>query len=403
MEIKRSPYDDTAGLAAFWASWHIFRATSLYKSKSKTLQDPQSGKCKKPPTMSLFFIVLIVGIAFILILQISKVYEYISLLNGKGKAERQTNRINGTMMILFLAAGLVGLYLCHQALKDKLLPHAASIQGESIDHMVKVTLIITGIVLLGTEIMLFGFAWRFRARPGRTGKYFSQFSARNSRIEIIWTSVTLIVLLILIIIGLREWFKITGDAPPNAMIVEVTGQQFAWTFRYPGLDGELGRKDYRLIDPTRNNPLGQDWRDPANRDDIVVTGTMHLIVDRPVKFLINSQDVIHDVGLPYFRLKMDAVPGVPTSLWFTPTITNAGMKKITGDNDFVYELACDQLCGNQHFAMRGLIIVETAGAFKQWISSQKPQYQLAVAQKHREASDSTVQRSLSANTSEALH
>ncbi|HLR37893.1 MAG TPA: hypothetical protein VK084_07600, partial [Chitinophagaceae bacterium] len=125
--------------------------------------------------------------------------------------------------------------------------------------------------------------------------------------------------------------------------------------------------------------------DPANKDDIVSNGVMHLVVDKPVKLIINSQDVIHDVGLPHFRLKMDAVPGVPTTLWFTPTITTKEMKERTGDPDFVYELACDQLCGNGHYSMRATIIVETQEEFDAWAASQKSQYQYAHAEQDSDA------------------
>ena len=93
---------------------------------------------------------------------------------------------------------------------------------------------------------------------------------------------------------------------------------------------------------------------------------MHVVVNKPVKLVINSQDVIHDVGLPHFRMKMDAVPGTPTTLWFTPTITTEEMKKKTGNPDFVYEIACDQMCGKGHFTMRGVIVVETQEEYNTW-------------------------------------
>ncbi len=102
--------------------------------------------------------------------------------------------------------------------------------------------------------------------------------------------------------------------------------------------------------------------------------TMHIPVGVPVKMVIHSQDVIHDVGLPHFRLKMDAVPGIPTTQWFTPKITTAEMKKKTGNPDFTYEIACDQLCGQSHYAMRGVIIVETMEEYKKWLAEQKPEY-----------------------------
>ena len=113
--------------------------------------------------------------------------------------------------------------------------------------------------------------------------------------------------------------------------------------------------------------------DAASHDDIEAT-EMHLVVGKPVQLVINAQDVIHDVGLVHFRLKMDAVPGIPTTLWFTPKYTTAQMKEITGNKDFVYEISCDQMCGSGHYSMRGVIVVETQEEYDAWISSKKPQY-----------------------------
>jgi cytochrome c oxidase subunit 2 len=101
---------------------------------------------------------------------------------------------------------------------------------------------------------------------------------------------------------------------------------------------------------------------------------MHLVVNKPVQLVINAQDVILDVGLPHFRMNMDAVPGIPTTLWFTPKYTTAKMKEITGNKDFVYEIACDQMCGSGHYSMKGLVIVETQEEYDKWLSTQKPQY-----------------------------
>ena len=181
-----------------------------------------------------------------------------------------------------------------------------------------------------------------------------------------------IFLTVLVVFGLKYWFKITGEAPKDAIVVEVTGHQFAWEFRYPGADKVLGKKNFKLTTATNN--LGVDFNDPASLDDIHVNTTMHIPVGVPVKTVINSQDVIHDVGLPHFRLKMDAVPGIPTTQWFTPKLTTAEMKKKTGNPDFTYEIACDQLCGANHFAMRGVIIVETMEEYKKWLAEQKPEY-----------------------------
>ena len=86
----------------------------------------------------------------------------------------------------------------------------------------------------------------------------------------------------------------TGEAPKNSVVIEVTGHQFGWEFRYPGADKILGKKDYRLSKGA--NSLGVDFNDPASLDDMHVPATVHIPVGRPVKFVINAQDVIHDVG-----------------------------------------------------------------------------------------------------------
>jgi cytochrome c oxidase subunit 2 len=161
------------------------------------------------------------------------------------------------------------------------------------------------------------------------------------------------------------------------MIVEVTGKQFGWEFRYPGADKTLGKKYFKNIDEANNNPLGQIWDDHFNDDDVYVPQEMHLVVNKPVKLVINSKDVIHDVGLPHFRMKMDAVPGTPTTMWFTPRFTTKEMKERTGNPDFVFEISCDQMCGKGHTGMRGTIIVETQEEFDAWIAGRKPQYLVA--------------------------
>src|SRR5690606_9799916 len=98
-----------------------------------------------------------------------------------------------------------------------------------------------------------------------------------------------------------------------------------------------GKKNFKLYNQPAGNSLGVDFSDPESHDDLRTT-EMHLPVNRPVKLIIHSQDVIHDVGLPHFRLKMDAVPGIPTTLWFTPQYTTAQMKERTGNPNFVYEI-----------------------------------------------------------------
>ena len=321
--------------------------------------------------MSGYFILIILVLAFVLIFQISKASEYVSVLKGEEKSFKQSNRINAFMFILFMVLGLFGAWWCNELLYDRTLlaQPAASDHGEKIDYMLWLTIIVTGVVFLMTQVLLFWFAYKYQYSEKRTVYFFPH----NNKLELLWTVVPAIFLTILVGFGLFYWFKITGDAPKESQVVEITGKQFNWMMRYPGKDNVLGRKNYRLTDASNGNALGVDWEDGASHDDIEAT-EMHLVVGKPVQLVINAQDVIHDVGLVHFRLKMDAVPGIPTTLWFTPKYTTEQMKKITGNKDFVYEISCDQMCGSGHYSMRGVIVVETQEEYDAWMASKKPQY-----------------------------
>jgi len=321
--------------------------------------------------MSGYFILIILVLAFVLVFQISKASEYVSVLKGEEKSFKQSNRINAFLFILFMVLGLAGAWWCNELLYDRTLlaQPAASDHGEKIDFMMWLTIIVTGIVFLITQVLLFWFAFKYQYSEKRT----SYFFPHNNKLELLWTVVPAIFLTVLVGFGLFYWFKITGDAPKDSQIVEITGKQFNWMMRYPGKDNVLGRKNYRLTDASSGNALGVDWEDGASHDDIEAS-EMHLVVGKPVQLVINAQDVIHDVGLVHFRLKMDAVPGIPTTLWFTPKYTTTQMKEITGNKDFVYEISCDQICGSGHYSMRGVIIVETQEEHDAWMADKKPQY-----------------------------
>ncbi|HEX4849613.1 MAG TPA: cytochrome c oxidase subunit II, partial [Puia sp.] len=141
-----------------------------------------------------------------------------------------------------------------------------------------------------------------------------------------------------------------------------------------GKDNVFGKKYFKNISDKEDNQLGLLWDDPASHDDLVVNQTMYLVVGRPVKLIINSRDVIHDVGLAHFRMKMDAVPGTPTTMWFTPKYTTEEMRKKLNDPEFDYELSCDQMCGRGHFSMKGVVKVVTPDEFILWRAREKPNY-----------------------------
>ena len=320
--------------------------------------------------MSGFLTIALIVLVFVIIYQIAKASEYATILRGREKVERQTHRTIAWLFLIMFILGMWGIYECHVYLMDKMLPIAASDHGEKYDSMYRITTIMTGIVFFITQGLLVYFAFRYQSSEKRT----SFFYPHNNKLELLWTTVPAIAMASLVAIGLRAWFHMTSEAPKDAQVIEVVGKQFNWIIRYPGKDGVLGTRDFRNINDA-NNVLGQDWNDKANHDDLITeNGEVRVVVNKPVKFIIGSRDVIHDVGLPHFRMKMDAVPGVITTIWFTPKYTTKQMKEITGNPDFVYEISCDQMCGTGHYAMRGTVVVVTQAEYDAWKMMQKPYY-----------------------------
>jgi cytochrome c oxidase subunit 2 len=312
-------------------------------------------------------------LVFVIIYQIGKASEYAAILRGEKKVNAQVNRAIAFLLVAMFVLGLWGIWECHNYFKDMMLPIAACKTGERYDAMFNTTVVVTGIVFLLTQAVLFWFCFKYQASDKRTTYFF----AHSNKLELIWTTIPAIAMAVLVAIGLRNWYEVTSPAPAEATVIEIVGKQFNWLIRYPGKDNELGKRDFRKINDA-NNVLGLDWSDPHNSDDIIAqNGEMHVVVGKPVKLVIGSRDVIHDVGLPHFRMKMDAVPGITTTLWFTPTITSDSMKLITKNPNFVYEIACDQLCGKGHYAMRGTIIVETQAQYDKWMASQSSYYATA--------------------------
>lgn len=335
--------------------------------------------------MSGIIITALVILAFIVIYQIASANELAtSLRQDQDEVHEKNNKLMAWLMLLLFIGGIFGIYYCDQYLRPMMLPVAASKQGVGIDWMSNITLGILALAFFITQIMLFGFIFAYRGKKKRRALYYPH----NNRLEIMWTTIPAIVLGLLIVMGLKDWMNLTSKAPKNAMVVEIVGKQFNWLIHYPGPDGILGKRDFRLINDA-TNVLGLDWNDPASHDDVIIeNGEMHVVNNLPVHLVINSRDVIHDVGLPYFRMKMDAVPGITTNLWFTPIITTKEMIKKTGNPNFVYEIACDQLCGSGHYSMRGTVIVQSKSEFNSWISGKKSYY----AMQHESAPENNLDK-----------
>ena len=212
----------------------------------------------------------------------------------------------------------------------------------AIDHALAITLVVTGLVFIVTNLLLAWFGYRYQDGPGARAAYWHD----SPRLEMTWTLVTAAILAVFLFNALNLWAKVNSRPPADAVLIEVTGQQFAWNVRYPGKDGVLGKTDH--LQASQDNPIGLVKEDPAAKDDLLLLNQLYLPKDRPVRVQVRSMDVIHSFFLPNFRVKQDAMPGMTIDIWFTPTET--------GD----FEIACAEHCGLGHYRMRGQVHVVAA-------------------------------------------
>jgi len=276
------------------------------------------------------------------------------------------NAVNAVLFAVFLIVGLYGVYWEYTVHGNMLLPEAASIHGEKIDQMFNITLIITTIVFIATHILLFGFSYYYRHKGDRKAYYYPH----NNTIERIWTIVPALVLTVLVLMGFLTWRSIfykIEDPNNKPLSIEVTGSQFAWAIRYSGPDGVVGRKNYKLI--TATNGLGMDFKDKNNFDDQMADEIV-LPVNRPVRFILTSKDVLHSFYMPHFRVQLNTVPGMSSYFEFTPTITTAEMQVKTNDPAFKYILLCAKICGQGHFNMQKKVRVVSQEEYNEWIKKQ---------------------------------
>jgi len=226
-----------------------------------------------------------------------------------------------------------------------------------------VTFIATSVAFFLTQFGVFYFAFRYRSARAKNAVHIKQ----NTKLEVAWTLTPTIVFIFLFLWGQVLWAKITEEPSGDVLVIDVIGQQFSWLAHYAGRDHRLGQNDFRLIDNV--NTAGIDFSDPASKDDFIPV-QMHVPKGKPVRLLIRSKDVIHSFYIPYLGVKMDAVPGMITTLSFTPTETTRDMQKKLKDNDFDFEVACAELCGRMHFAMKLIVVVDEPAEFETWYNQQ---------------------------------
>lgn len=232
------------------------------------------------------------------------------------------------------------------------LPPDVSVDGHKLDELFWIVHWFMGILFVGWAIFFIYCLVRFRQRPGHRASC-ELIKAKPSKYSEI--AVAIVEAVLLLGFSIPIWASVKNDIPSpteTPVRIRVVGEQFAWNFHYPGADGKFGRVDPKLID-TATNPLGLD-RGNDGADDIFSL-EMHIPVDRPVICEVSSKDVIHSFSLPVMRVKQDAIPGMRIPVWFQAAKTGT------------YEVACAQLCGNNHYSMRALLYIQAPAEFENWL------------------------------------
>ncbi len=216
------------------------------------------------------------------------------------------------------------------------LPEDISTFGPSIDSILRLIIYIVGVAFLLAEGTLLAFVILYRRREGRRASFVRGDSLR----QLAWVLVPVIIVIFLdVAIDVRAkpiWDLVKEKRPPAALTVKLQSLQFGWEFTYPGPDGKFGKQD------------------------LVQTTTLTVPAGRVVLLLLGSKDVIHSFYVPQLRLRQDAVPGREIPVWFEATQPGK------------YDIACSQLCGVSHFAMKGILRVVTPEEFQQWVNQHWP-------------------------------
>jgi cytochrome c oxidase subunit 2 len=207
------------------------------------------------------------------------------------------------------------------------LPENVSTFGVEIDWLFNLIYAITAITGILVFAALIAFLVIYRDRPGRRARY----THGNTTLEIVWTIVPSLILVVLTFLSVPAWSKIKMTQPPTDVIIQVTAKQFNWQVAYPGADGKFGTED-----------------------DKKFLDEMHVPVNKPIRVILKSQDVIHSFFVPNFRIKQDAVPGREIIAWFDATKPGK------------YEWPCAELCGFGHSGMKGWVYVHSAEDYAKW-------------------------------------
>lgn len=241
------------------------------------------------------------------------------------------------------------------------LPPDVSKHGHGIDQLIHWMHYFMAVLFVGWGVFFVYCLVKFRSRPGRRADP-TLIKAKPAKYAEVGVAIFEAVLLLGFSVPI--WASVKNDIPEdrdNPVRVRVMAEQFQWNFHYPGDDGVFGPTRPELVD-LATNPLGIDRDDPTGEDD-VYAAELHLPVDRPVVCELMSKDVIHSFFIPVMRVKQDTIPGMRIPVWFEAKKGTAGR----------YEVACAQLCGNNHYSMRAVMeLHETEESFEEWLASMSP-------------------------------
>jgi len=360
----------TKTMAAIAVLITVFSTVGAYAQEAGAAATTAAGKPVDmvPVYKSTIFYVLLFLLVCLFVAIIGKalkVYELTRETQGKPEGINW-DKINGVLFALFLIVGLYGVYWEYTVHGSMILPEAASEHGKKIDQMFNITLIITTIVFIVTHIILFTFAYIYKSTGNRKAYYYPH----NNALERIWTIIPALVLTVLVLMGFLTWRSIfykIEDPKNKPLSIEVTSSQFQWDFRYPGADGVVGKKNYKKI--TSINNLGIDFNDKNSLDD-QVADELVIPVNKPVRFILTSKDVLHSFYMPHFRVQLNTVPGMTSYFEFTPTITTDEMKAKINDPAFDYILLCAKICGTNHYNMQKKVRVVTQAEYDAWVVKQ---------------------------------
>lgn len=354
---------DSAATSAVEASSSDASAAATTTTTTEEVKkiDPQVYK-------NFFYYVLLFLVVCTIIAIIGKIHSIYVLtrkMNGKHN-EYANNNLQAGLFIAFLVVFLGGVYYSYDVWGSWAWRDAVTEHGKDIDRMFIITLAITTAVLVLTHIVLLSFTYIYRARAKRKAYYYPH----NDAIERLWTIVPAIVLTVLVLFGFFTWRSITNipeELQKEAIQIEVLAEQFKWSIRYPGVDGQIGKRNYKLTTPS--NPYGIDFNDKAAWDDLQ-TDDIVIPVNKSVRFHVLSKDIIHSFYIPDFRVQINAVPGMTNYFQFTPTVTTEEMRDKLNDPNYDFIMLCNKICGSGHYNMGKKVIVVTEAEYKEWLAKQ---------------------------------